>query len=278
MAVWQEKSTYLFDLDGCIYFGRTLAPGAGALLETLRAAGKNVGFVSNNSRDTGWEVARRLEAMGLSVQPEHIVTATEYMGAFISRRFGPSRLKVAGSSALIHSLEEAGHEVIPFGSGSVPELVVISRDTEFSYEKLQIAAADGARGARVVATNPDLHHPGENAARVPETGALLAALQPLLDDEIQILGKPEPYLFQYGMDLFGVARTESVFTGDNLQTDIKGGLALGLTTVWINSNQEPPGTHSSPDITPDYHFVDMRAFLESIHDSDYFKMKGRRTQ
>ncbi|BBH19550.1 acid sugar phosphatase [Paenibacillus baekrokdamisoli] len=274
MVSWQEKSTYLFDLDGCIYLGSTLAPGAKLLLDTLWAAGKNVGFVSNNSCDTAEQVEERLRVMGLSVQPEHIVTATGYMGTFISERFGPSKVKAAGSSSLVSALQAAGHEVIPFHHKSVPDLIVIARDTEFNYEKLQITAADWGRGAKIVATNPDHFHPGENGMKVPETGALLAAIQSLLDDKILILGKPEPYLFQYGMDMFGAVSSETVFVGDNLQTDIRGGSGLGLTTVWISGNVDQLGKNAITDVKPDYHCTNMQDFLKSI-EAEIIPGRGR---
>ena len=41
---------FAFDLDGCIWAGPVLLPGARELVEALRASGRGVVFVTNGSR------------------------------------------------------------------------------------------------------------------------------------------------------------------------------------------------------------------------------------
>ena len=48
---------FAFDLDGCIWAGTTLLPGAQALVAALRAAGCPVVFVTNSSRERAEAIA-----------------------------------------------------------------------------------------------------------------------------------------------------------------------------------------------------------------------------
>ena len=48
MAAPRGYGAYIFDLDGTLYLGDRLLPGAREMVETLRAAGVPLRFLSNN--------------------------------------------------------------------------------------------------------------------------------------------------------------------------------------------------------------------------------------
>jgi ribonucleotide monophosphatase NagD (HAD superfamily) len=56
---------FVFDLDGCVWSGNTLNPGAGETLAALHRHGRRLAFISNNSRETGDDLRRRLHALGV---------------------------------------------------------------------------------------------------------------------------------------------------------------------------------------------------------------------
>lgn len=231
--VLSTVDAFFFDLDGCIYHTDQLASGANELLELLRQSGKKVGFITNNSRETGVEIAKKLKNMGLSVTPGQIVTATEMTGAYLKEKYGSLNVTVVGSEALGQSLERWGHHVLALEGAEKVDAVVVGRDTEFTFDKLHLVAELEGKGARVVSTNPDMYHPGKGGVRVPETGALIAAIEAIIQKSVEYVGKPDPYLFQFGMNLFEAAPSKSVMVGDNLETDIKGGIQAGMHTIWI---------------------------------------------
>src|SRR5262245_49739693 len=55
-----------FDLDGTIWAGPTLLPGACELVSELRASGLPVVFASNSSRHGSALLAQRLTSMGIA--------------------------------------------------------------------------------------------------------------------------------------------------------------------------------------------------------------------
>ena len=68
-------SAYLFDLDGTIYIGDTLLPGAAETITALRKAGRRTIFLSNNATKTSSEYATQLTHLGIPTPLYDIVTS-----------------------------------------------------------------------------------------------------------------------------------------------------------------------------------------------------------
>src|SRR5881409_1866294 len=83
-----ELRGFAFDLDGCIWAGPTLLPGAADLVAALRDAGRRVVFVTNSSRERAASLAGRLSRLGIPTAPEDVLAAIELLGEAIRRRHG----------------------------------------------------------------------------------------------------------------------------------------------------------------------------------------------
>lgn len=266
------KRLFIFDLDGCIYFGKQLAPGAAELLRLLRSDGKRVRFMTNNSRELPAEIREKLARMGLEVDAEEIICATQSVAAYLLSAYGRLKVKAAGSRSLEQALADAGHTVLPFESPALADCIVIGRDTAFTYSKLMLAVQEEQRGAFILSANPDMFHPGEGGARVPETGSLVASIEAITGKKAATVGKPAAFMFGQALEQCGALPGESVMVGDNLLTDIAGGNGAGLYTVWIRhgffDGMEPgfAGTQAAaltpgpPDL-PDLEVGSMEALL-----------------
>lgn len=255
-----------FDLDGCVYFGDWLADGALTLLEWLSGKGKRVRFVTNNSTDSGAQVAVRLSQMGLKVEPEQVMTATELVGLHLLKLYGRTTLKVIGSRSLHRALELAGHRLVPLFSIERADAVVFGRDTSYDYTKLQAVLEEIDNGTPVLATNPDLFHPGSRGEKVPETGALYSALEAITGRKVNYFGKPAPYMFDLAMENCGVKSPElCVMVGDNLHTDIAGGRAAGMKTIWLYGANRPSEDNQIPlNLHPDFAVPDLKTLSARI--------------
>ncbi|NGM81005.1 HAD family hydrolase [Paenibacillus sp. 7124] len=76
-------------------------------------------------------------------------------------------------------------------------------------------------------------------------------------------GKPDPSIFEHSLKRLEISPEEGIMVGDKLTTDIRGGLAAGLTTVWINRTGKP----SDPEIIPHYeikHLSELLPLVESL--------------
>ena len=59
---------YLIDMDGVIYRGSELIPGADRFIQELRAAQVPFLFLTNNSQRTRRDVAAKLQRLGVEVE------------------------------------------------------------------------------------------------------------------------------------------------------------------------------------------------------------------
>lgn len=251
-SLYARLQLFCFDLDGCIYNGEQLNACAADLLEMLRSDGKVIRFITNNSRQMGEEIASKLAGMGVRVSAAEVITATEYAGIYMMRQYGPSVVKVYGSESLRQAVVRAGHHVLDEHSGENRSFIVIGRDIAFSYEKLQRIALEVEQGAQVIGVNSDRYHPGEGGHRVPETGALTAAVEAVTGVAAVYAGKPAAHFFAYAMEDCGFAPEQSLMVGDNYSTDIIGGKSAGMHTVWLTLDQvlleEDQRAYSQADI------------------------------
>ncbi len=224
-ALGQAKAL-LLDWDGCVANGGVVDPAAARLIARWRGA---VAIVSNDSAHLPDAIAATLARAGADVPPERIVLAgVEALRVAADR--GAARALILGSPALRAYGRRIGLEL----TREDADLVVLLRDTRFTYARLERAANALRRGARLIVANPDVTHPGRRGAVVPETGALAAALLACVPTiEPLVVGKPEPLLFRRACTALGVSPYEAVMVGDNPDTDLKGAVALGMGSILV---------------------------------------------
>src|SRR5437763_8007130 len=144
-------SAYLFDLDGTIYLGDSLLPGAAETITALRKAGRRTIFLSNNPTKTRSQYATKLTHMGIPTPIDDIVTSSFVMVRWLLNERPKARLFVVGEEPLKQDLRAAGFQLSET-AGDI-DMVVASFDRTFAYQKLQIAFDAIRSGARLVATN-----------------------------------------------------------------------------------------------------------------------------
>jgi HAD superfamily hydrolase (TIGR01450 family) len=247
-----DLSTYkafLFDLDGCLRYGREPAPGAVPLLQTLRRRGKSILVLTNTSSMGADELAKDLPSMGLDLAPAEIQTTFDAAGEYLCDRFGPAKVLCLGTPALQERLRRDGHEVLPLSRCREAKAVIVGRDHEFNIERMVAAAKAIDAGAAFIALNMDIRLPVEGGDYTAAAGPFVAAIGALAYQEPEVLGKPSPAFFKLALRRLGVPPQEAVMIGDNVETDIKGGKAAGLFSILItDSNVKPTADRSQADL------------------------------
>ena len=79
---------YALDLDGTVYLGNHLLPGAAETVSGLRAAGARVVFVTNNPLETAEQYAAKLSALGIPATADDVVTAVDALVHYL-REYHP---------------------------------------------------------------------------------------------------------------------------------------------------------------------------------------------
>lgn len=235
---------FVFDLDGCVWNGNILNPGARETLAALQAAGRRLAFISNNSRATGAELCERLRSLGVSVAvPEHTLTPLDIIGRVIADLSGPSRVLVMGSDSLERAVALAGHEIVDMKRYRDATVVVVGNDFDLSYDRLTAAARVAAAGAPIVTPNVDPRLPIEHGDFLPGCGAIVQAVSVAAGRSVTVVGKPEPPLFRIALERLGLEPAQAAMVGDSLPSDIRGGRAVGMATVLY----APAGAEATPD-------------------------------
>jgi HAD superfamily hydrolase (TIGR01450 family) len=225
---------YAFDLDGTIYLGDHLLPGARRLVEELRRRGLAVRFLSNNPTKDPEQYAEKLARLGLPTPVDEIVNTVVTMTRWLLDNVPGAVVYPISEPPLVRALEKAG---IRMSSDPAEiDVVVASYDRTFTYEKLQIAfdAIWYHRRARLVATNPDRFCPFPGGRGEPDCAAIIAAVEACTGVRCEAnTGKPDPAMLRAALAGLDVAPGDCVMVGDRLSTDIRMALDTGLAAALV---------------------------------------------
>jgi HAD superfamily hydrolase (TIGR01450 family) len=215
--VIRSYEQFIVDLDGTVYVGDRLTPGAVDAIEALRAGGKGVAFVTNNPRLSGEDYVRKLWKLGVKASLADVVTvggATQHLLA--ETRQGKTAF-VIGSPAIRQHVNDAGLRVMNGTDlASRAELVLVAGTDQVDYDDLRIATLAVRRGADFLTTSRDPTYPMPDGMW-PGTGAILAAVETAAERTATVIGKPEPQLMLTAMERMGDRRT--LVIGDRIDTD-----------------------------------------------------------
>jgi HAD superfamily hydrolase (TIGR01450 family) len=227
---------FAFDLDGCIWAGDTLLPGAAGFVAALRAAGHRVVYVTNSSRELGATLAGRLTRLGIPTPPEDVLAALELLGEAIRRRLGPVRVLPLGSDEMHRVLEAAGHTPVGFGDWAAAQAVAVGNDPRFDFARLRAASRAVAAGAAFFTVNLDPRLPVAPGEFDPGCGALAEAVAVAGGVRPVVIGKPHRPIFEMALERLRCPPDRAAMVGDSLATDIAGGRGAGMFTVWIDAS------------------------------------------
>ena len=221
---------FIFDLDGCVWNGNTLNPGAGETLARLAAGGRGVAFLTNNSRATAADILDRLHALGVT-SARHALTPLDILGTVLTERFGRSKVLVIGAPEMAAVISGAGHELVDVSDAARASVVAVGNDFDLTYERLTAACRVAARTKALITPNIDPRLPIEGGDFLPGCGAIVASVAAAAAVAPVVVGKPEPPLFRIALARLGLAPAEAAMVGDSLPSDIRGARAVGMRTV-----------------------------------------------
>ncbi len=221
---------YLIDMDGVIYRGGQLIPGADRFIHHLRKAGVPFRFLTNNSQRTRRDVATRLRRLGIRAHEEHVYTCAMATARYLARQKPHGTAYVIGEGGLLTALHENGYAVVDRD----PDYVVVGEGRTASFEMLEVALKMILGGAKLIATNLDPNCPTESGLR-PGCGATVAMLETASGVRAFSVGKPSPVMLRGARKELGLTTDQTVVIGDTMETDILGGVQLGYKTVLVLS-------------------------------------------
>jgi HAD superfamily hydrolase (TIGR01450 family) len=250
---------WLFDLDGTIYLGERLIPGADETVAALRAAGRRVLFLSNKPLETRDAYARKLTRLGIPAGADDVLNSSLVLARYLARLDPGAPVFAIGEPPLIAELRAHGFDVRP---DHHVRWVVIAFDRTFDYAKLNVALQAVRRSdARLIATNPDRTCPVEGG-EIPDCAGMIAAVEAVTGREVEaIVGKPSPIILEVALEALGVSASDAVIVGDRLETDMTMGKRLGLASVLVLTGVTAAHDPAIAEVSPDLVLPSVRELL-----------------
>jgi HAD superfamily hydrolase (TIGR01458 family) len=248
----------LLDLDGTVYAGRALVPGAAAAVTALREAGFPFLFTTNTSRKSRADVVTSLADMGLTASQDEILTAPVAAAAWLEAQ-GIRRVQL-----LVSDSTHADFTGLDLTEEHPEAVLVGDLGAGFTFERLNSAFRSLRSGARLVAIH-------RNRFWIPEAGPTLdagpfvAALEYASGATATLIGKPSPEFFAMAARRLDVPADRLAVVGDDLESDVRGGRAAGLVTVQVRTGKfDAEATRRVPPEQCPHHVVDSLADVPSL--------------
>lgn len=224
------KQGYLIDMDGVLYRGTKLIPGADFFIQQLRDRDIPFRLLTNNSQRTRRDVAAKLARMGIDVEEEQVFTSAMATARFLAQQTPGGTAFVIGEGGLLTALHQNGYAVVDHE----PDYVVVGEGRSFNLELVEAAVRMITDGAKLIATNLDPNCPTQNGLR-PGCGAMVGLLEIATGVKAFSVGKPSAVMMRAVRKELGLATAETTIIGDTMETDILGGVQLGFHTVLVLS-------------------------------------------
>lgn len=281
-----KTDVFIFDCDGVIWKGDSLIEGVPAILDKLKAAGKKIFFVTNNSTKSRKGYLGKFKGLGLEdVQPEEIFSSSFAAAAYLEQtKFKETGKKVyiIGEVGIQEELDlidvpwigggqDAGKKIELKSGFALPHdedvgAVIVGFDREINYHKIQYAqlCINENPGCKFIATNLDQVTHLTDAQEWAGNGAMAGAIKGCTGQEPILVGKPSPLMIDYIVEKYGCDRERICMVGDRLDTDILFGQNNGLLSCLTLSGVTTQTKLLSEEnkIKPDY-------YVDSI--ADFYK-------
>lgn len=265
--------------NGSLYLppqGDSVIPGIPETLEKLRALGKKMYFVTNNSTKSRAGYKKKFDSLGLDVPAEAIFSSSFAAAAYLElTKFKETGKKVyiVGEVGIQEELDLIGvpHFGGPEDKDKAPDMgpgamvehdhdvgaVIVGFDRYINYYKIQYAqlCINENPGCEFIATNTDAVTHLTDAQEWAGNGSMVGAIKGCTGREPTVVGKPSPLMIDYLCSKLGLDRGRICMVGDRLDTDILFGTDNGLKSLLVLSGvtSEEKLMNQENTITPDFY-------------------------
>lgn len=250
---------YLIDLDGTMYWGTKIIPGAKEFIDGLIKNKIKFVFLTNNASRTQEQCAEHMLKMGFTkIKPEMFYTSAMAASDYVARLYpGKKRAAYIGETGMRRALLDNDFEIVTKDA----DFLFVGLDRNATYTDYSYALRALKEDGLLVGTNNDrtlLSEKGHNIGN----GAVVAMFEYALNTKAIEIGKPHHPIIEGALRYIDEPKSNCIIIGDNLETDIKVGSDAGIDTVLVTT-----GMHNMSDcfelgIKPTYIVEDLRGLLK----------------
>ena len=259
---------FLFDMDGTLYLGDNVYPGAIELIQALPRLGKRYIYLTNNSSRAGTDYITRLRNLGFPCERENVFTSGMATGLYLNQKYPGASVYLAGTKAFYRELLSYGVHLINDENGETDaeyaDVVVQGFDTELVYQKLNHACHFLRRGAAFIAANPDWVCPMPEDEVLPDCGSICALLTASSGVKPTYIGKPNRNMIDVISAQESIPNQLICAVGDRLYTDIAVAQNADAVSVLVLSGETSPEMAEKAERQPDYIFPSVKELLDAL--------------
>lgn len=255
---------FLVDLDGTVYEGDALVPGAAETVALLRERGIPHLFTTNTSRMGRRDVVEHLAGLGVEVEIERVLTAPVAAARW---------LRGEGMSRVLLLLPESTHgdftEFELATTGATPDAVVVGDlGPGFTFERMNRAFRALRAGARLVAVHRNRYWITEEGPTL-DAGPYVVGLEYAASVEAALVGKPAAAFFELAAGMLDLPVGRLAVVGDDPESDVRGARSAGLTAVQVETGKfDPDRAAEAPPEERPHRRIGSIAELPALLDED----------
>ena len=251
---------FLLDMDGTLYLGDDVFPGAVDFIHTLAETGRQYIYLTNNSSRAGTDYITRLRRLGFPCEAENVFPSGMAAARYLNQHYAGKPVYLVGTQAFRRELLSYGIPLVEEGA----EIVVAGFDTELVYEKLDKAVHFLRRGAAFIAANPDWVCPMPAGEVLPDCGSICALLTAASGVKPTYIGKPNRNMVDVISAQTGVPNAQICCVGDRLYTDIAVAVNAGAQSVLVMSGETDEAILKASDVQPKYVLRDVAELAQIL--------------
>jgi 4-nitrophenyl phosphatase len=251
---------FLLDLDGTLYLGNKVLDGATELVKKIRQSGRRLLFLTNNSSKSAADYLIKINNLGFEADTNEILTSGIVAADYINKNHNGKKVYLIGTNSLRGELIGSGINI----TENDADIVLLSYDTELTYDKL----AKGCRlikgGAIYISTHPDINCPSE-IGLLPDAGSFMELIKASTNKSCDIIcGKPYNIMAKYISNKLNVSPENIAMVGDRLSTDILFANNNGFESVLVLSGETDLKIYEDSNIKADCVFDSVNDIIDKI--------------
>lgn len=245
----------LFDLDGVLYVGKEVIPGAIETVAKLREQ-FTCRFITNTSTLSLDSLQRKINGLSFDIAPEEIISAPQAALRYLEQQPDPT------CRLLLSEDVKRNFAHLPQSDTAARFIVVGDIGDAWSYALLNEVFDNLMNGARLIAVHKNRFWQTEHGLQL-DIGAFIHGLEYASGSESVIIGKPSPAFFQVALDDMGLNKEDVLMIGDDIDSDVGGAQEAGLKTVLVRTGKYRKAYAEASAIKPNY-VIDSIADLPAL--------------
>jgi HAD superfamily hydrolase (TIGR01450 family) len=257
---------FALDMDGTVYLGDNLLPGALEFLQYLRDTGREYIFLTNNSSKDSQAYVEKLTRIGVAAVAADVLTSGEATAIYLKKRKSGARIFLLGTENLEREFTKAGFVL----TADKPDFVVLGFDMTLSYAKLVEACHLIREGVEYIATHPDINCPvADRTGYIPDVGAMIELIKASTGGVVpKIIGKPNREIIEALQLKKSKPQSEMAMVGDRIYTDVAMAKNAGITGILVLSGETTIEIADSSSIKPDVIVDNLGGLLDLLKEAD----------